>query len=525
MSTEGRQDVANGSGSSTQETRLAIREGIRNLRERKPQGGVQTALDSSRTNLVSEAALSVELDGFRGQFDRFRALTQSLSDLDAELAEFVNRLGESPPSPPTLRGRVGKLIIEYFNRLLWWKTVENRRFAELTQRISRTHSDLLRTLQESVFNAPNSARDQFGRLLPLAANLDRRVQETEQALLDLQSWRTGVAAELHGARASRTAATGADTREGIDAAALAREHAQSQKTALSLDGIQRDLKEFRENLQQRIDAVDGATKRIEELQSHNQDSLNLAHRAQASLATRTDETLNRLNSSEERANQLFGEIGNLQIRVAAQLQGFEERVSAAGRRLADLGLQNQRIRSDVSLQERRLTMFLTEARKRLPNPLDHEQIQTLESGCESILDSFYMAFEEIYRGPRGEIKERQSVYLPVLRSAGFGTAPIVALDLGSGRGEWLELLKEEGWDAKGVDSNGAMLEKCHDLGLKAEKGDALEFLKNIPDATLGAVTAFHVVEHIPFNRVMLLIDESAARTAPGWSSHPGDSES
>jgi O-antigen chain-terminating methyltransferase len=77
------------------------------------------------------------------------------------------------------------------------------------------------------------------------------------------------------------------------------------------------------------------------------------------------------------------------------------------------------------------------------------------------------------------------------------------------------LLKEQGWDATGVDSNGAMLDKCRQLKLNVERGDALEFLQGIPDAALGAITAFHIVEHIPFDRIMLLIDEALRALRPG----------
>jgi O-antigen chain-terminating methyltransferase len=180
-----------------------------------------------------------------------------------------------------------------------------------------------------------------------------------------------------------------------------------------------------------------------------------------------------------------------------------------------LGLQNQRLRTDVSLQDRRLSVFLAEARKRLPKPLDREQIGALVSREAEILDSLYLAFEDIYRGSRGEIKERQSVYLPLLRSAGIGTASMPILDLGCGRGEWLELLAGEGWHASGVDANRLMLEECRGHGLRVERGDVLNYLQGVPEATLGAVTSFHVVEHLPFDRVMLLIDEALRVLRPG----------
>ena len=70
-------------------------------------------------------------------------------------------------------------------------------------------------------------------------------------------------------------------------------------------------------------------------------------------------------------------------------------------------------------------------------------------------DAFYLAFENQFRGSRADIKERVRIYLPYLTAAGVGTADKPILDLGCGRGEWLELLRENGHVARGADTGGA----------------------------------------------------------------------
>ncbi len=102
----------------------------------------------------------------------------------------------------------------------------------------------------------------------------------------------------------------------------------------------------------------------------------------------------------------------------------------------------------------------------------------------------YRTFEDIFRGPESLIRERFRVYVPLLVEHGL------VVDLGCGRGEMLDLLSEAGVCAKGVDIDAAMIRRCREKGHAATQCDALEFLASQPDASLGAVFAAHVVEHL-----------------------------
>jgi O-antigen chain-terminating methyltransferase len=131
------------------------------------------------------------------------------------------------------------------------------------------------------------------------------------------------------------------------------------------------------------------------------------------------------------------------------------------------------------------------------------------------LDALYLAFEDVFRGPREEIKRRQAVYLEFVEEARAGTLQVPILDLGCGRGEWLELLRENGTSAAGVDCNGAMAAYCRGLGLDVQQGEALAYLRGLPDSCLGAITCFHMIEHIPFVSVVSLLEESVRVLKPG----------
>jgi SAM-dependent methyltransferase len=130
-------------------------------------------------------------------------------------------------------------------------------------------------------------------------------------------------------------------------------------------------------------------------------------------------------------------------------------------------------------------------------------------------DSYYRAFEDRYRGSREVITQRLRAYMPFLEPLAALHAPARALDVGCGRGEWLELAAASGFEARGVDLDDGMLQACRERGLAVENADALVTLRAMPDASLAMVSAFHVVEHVPFDMVRELMAEALRVLQPG----------
>lgn len=123
-------------------------------------------------------------------------------------------------------------------------------------------------------------------------------------------------------------------------------------------------------------------------------------------------------------------------------------------------------------------------------------------------DGFYRAFEDKHRGSRQSIKERQRAYLPFIRPLADIYSGVQTLDLGCGRGEWLELLVEAGFDARGVDLDDGMLAECRTRGLNVQTQDALTALKSLPDASQAIVSGFQFAEHIPFEVLQAVVQEA-----------------
>jgi O-antigen chain-terminating methyltransferase len=132
-----------------------------------------------------------------------------------------------------------------------------------------------------------------------------------------------------------------------------------------------------------------------------------------------------------------------------------------------------------------------------------------------MIDPFYRAFEDKYRGSRGLITERLHVYLPFIRNVLQNYNGGQAIDLGCGRGEWLELLIKEGFTPTGVDLDEGMLNACQQLGLPTVQADALNFLSQTESNSQLVVSAFHVVEHIGFEQLRALVTQALRVLRPG----------
>lgn len=124
--------------------------------------------------------------------------------------------------------------------------------------------------------------------------------------------------------------------------------------------------------------------------------------------------------------------------------------------------------------------------------------KSLRPELSTLLDTFYVALEARFRGDVRDIGRRQSIYLPDIEQALAKLDTKTVLDLGCGRGEWLSLLQGYGIEGMGVDTNEGQLAAARENGLAVANQDALQFLQSQPEGRFAAVTAFHVVEHLPF---------------------------
>jgi 2-polyprenyl-3-methyl-5-hydroxy-6-metoxy-1,4-benzoquinol methylase len=122
----------------------------------------------------------------------------------------------------------------------------------------------------------------------------------------------------------------------------------------------------------------------------------------------------------------------------------------------------------------------------------------------------YKLFEDRFRGPEERVRSLQRLYLPLLG----GSAPV--LDLGCGRGEMLDLLRESGIAYRGVDIDEAMIGRCVAKGhADVEVADASEHLRAVPDGHYGAIFCAQVIEHLPYAELGELLRLAERKLRPG----------
>ncbi len=240
----------------------------------------------------------------------------------------------------------------------------------------------------------------------------------------------------------------------------------------------RSLRRFENALRLLIERqarVDGTLVRLLNLQLSRQARLNAALRELAAGIVRYAQRVDPVMDARD------------QLRVAeapsdAQLvlEAFERRIEAT------------ETRSEALLALRDRVELLSEELRSLRSGLATVGPRPEAKGAvaRAVADSVYTAFENRFRGAREEIRSRQADYVPLFRGRAL------VLDLGCGRGEFLDLLRAEGIAARGVEGNANAVNECRERGLDVIPGDLVEVLRSQPPASLGGVFAAQVVEHL-----------------------------
>jgi len=128
---------------------------------------------------------------------------------------------------------------------------------------------------------------------------------------------------------------------------------------------------------------------------------------------------------------------------------------------------------------------------------------------EALDGDTYVGFEDQFRGSPDEIRRRVADYVPIFEGTGD------VLDVGCGRGEFLALLRERGIRARGVDVNGAMVDVCRAQGLDAEHADALAYVRQQSDGSIGGLFAAQVIEHLEPRYLTALLAAAFDKLRPG----------
>lgn len=199
-----------------------------------------------------------------------------------------------------------------------------------------------------------------------------------------------------------------------------------------------------------------------------------------------------------------------------QIEHKEANLRKEVQNLSDLEQRLESYRAEAAFLQSKLSLALQHQK----TSREKKTVAASVEPEESLEDIFtgtgwsYRSFERKFRGTEALIKERQHIYLKDIQVA-FNKCGGYALDIGAGRGEFLELCREAGIPAKGVDLDKEMVELCQKKGLSVEYADGLAYLEALPDESLCALTAFQLVEHLTPEQLWHLTQNAVVKLKPG----------
>jgi len=284
------------------------------------------------------------------------------------------------------------------------------------------------------------------------------------------------------------------------------------------DELQGEIQELEREMQSQIEQLAQKGDRIanqiqEELQSQieqlDQKRDRIANQIQEELQSQIEQ----LDQKRDRiANQiqegLQSQIHHLDRELDQKTEQLQEYLESQIKDSNEKNFQNSHYLKIDLLQQKRLINKFLEATAGSEGGSSSEPAQIFAGELDHSLDAFYFAFEEHFRGSREEINRRLEVYLPRLREAQIAPGDSLILDLGCGRGEWLELLRDNGYRARGIDLNRVVIEQCQSRGLEVLEGDVIAYLQSMPDDSVAVITGFHIIEHLPFEILVKLLNEA-----------------
>ncbi|MEQ1889512.1 MAG: class I SAM-dependent methyltransferase, partial [Alphaproteobacteria bacterium] len=175
--------------------------------------------------------------------------------------------------------------------------------------------------------------------------------------------------------------------------------------------------------------------------------------------------------------------------------------------------QRQRLESAHATEQMNdLRRALSNAERRIAELESIKPPAGAEAERGNSLDAFFAAFETSFRGGGEEIKNRQSVYLDRVAAA---SQEFPVLDIGCGRGEWIELLNGRNIAAYGIELNNVHVSEARKRNLDVREAEGLAHLRSLDDGSLSGVTGFQVIEHLDWHDLISMVDEIKRVLTPG----------
>ena len=254
------------------------------------------------------------------------------------------------------------------------------------------------------------------------------------------------------------------------------------------------------------------------------------------LDARDQQITQKLDARDQQISQrIDAQERQISQKLDAQEQQIFQRIDAQERQiLHKLDEQSEEAAAGLAGVQKQMEMLLTALQQQKATADD--SIQALSSQVEQLIseneqlrerlkkienlptddEEFYHVFEEKFRGPEDLIRDRQRVYVPVIREYISDWTQGRFIDVGSGRGEWLDILRENGAvDYVGVDLNARQNALCEARGHHVVQMDCIAYLADQPDESVDLISGFQIIEHLCMSDLVELLRQSHRVLKPG----------
>ncbi|WP_297445479.1 methyltransferase domain-containing protein [Desulfurobacterium sp.] len=213
-------------------------------------------------------------------------------------------------------------------------------------------------------------------------------------------------------------------------------------------------------------------------------------------------------SSEFQISNLKSLISKLEVNLSSFKNSFGNLAEKQAKELKKI--EEELRKNDLKIEEIKKELFCIGSKfqkEEVPTTIEVE-LQKIDI----VERDYYAAFESLFRGSYKDVKwhlKRYLKYIPVELASKF---PV--LDVGCGRGEFLELLREQRIKAIGVDVDSYQVKDLKKRGYAVYKEDVNSFLEE-NSKKFSAITAFQVIEHFDTSYLKDFLRLSFEKLVPG----------
>lgn len=228
------------------------------------------------------------------------------------------------------------------------------------------------------------------------------------------------------------------------------------------------------------------------------------------------EELNNIRKLEDIILNNQEKISDIKISVNQRLSGIQETIDILNKERLNIFEENLRNNNTlIDKHEKILDEYQNKTQKQLQNLIvdysnyksqknsnieklvtKSEDIKSVSHSSNNYYSIDYFEFENRFRGSREHVKEVQRIYLPYFKNRKN------VVDLGCGRGEFIELLKENNVGVRGIDLYEPYVEYCKMINLPVELDDCNTFLQK--QESVDGIYVGQVVEHLTIEEIIAL---------------------